>query len=85
MSVEHYTVITCDRCAKERRYEAGLRSAEGDWAEVWPAQATPLNHTPGRGEGYALVPTDTVCLDCLTDDEREQFAEQRRPYEELPF
>ena len=73
LGIQHLTIVTCDRCKTEARYDA----ADGhrwDWtsryAVAWPAEVTP--YTGDYSEQHALAGA-LVCSDCLTDAEREQL------------
>jgi hypothetical protein len=80
MGIEYLTVVTCDRCKRESRYDSrGDERWRSDWADLWPATVAPY------GELYLYGGArDVVCADCLTDAEREQLAETRQRVQEVP-
>jgi hypothetical protein len=97
MSIEHLTVVTCDRCKREERYERDdwEGASAPDWAVYWPEAVTPAMVTPiFLGAAYEPVverrPFGVVCADCLTEAERQQLTERRAQEEadradEIPF
>jgi hypothetical protein len=94
MGIEHLTVGTCERCGMESRFEHPLghdyyRDAakwESQWAKVWPANTTPFHGAPGSGQHGQH--SQLVCVNCLTEAEREQLREAQVRIEEegaFPF
>ena len=76
MGIEHFVVVTCDRCKSEKRYDPSDRDYdwEADWSRVWPAVAAPVELStlpPAHMWPKAIEPI-LVCPDCLTAEEHEQ-------------
>ena len=84
MGIEHVTIMTCDRCDKESRYDSyGDRGWESDWASLVPATVAPLGYGSPISSSKGII-----CESCLTDAERKQLAEThvRLQYDEaFPF
>jgi hypothetical protein len=85
MGEEHVTVITCDRCGVESRYEGWGCDEEQrfriEWAAFWPTTVTPVRDRPPWSSKLL------VCPGCLTDTEKEQLVEVVRDLqveEEIP-
>jgi hypothetical protein len=83
MGIEHFVLVTCERCGKkEQHHPSGDHRAaawEANFATVWQPSATPLYARP-TGEG----PSELVCLDCLTDAERELY-DNAKHHDDVPF
>jgi hypothetical protein len=84
MGIQHYTVVTCDRCGTDRSldgYVGWERTEQLDgYAHVWPLAVV------AWGYGYPELGPDTVvCGDCLTEAEREQLEQSRLQPDPLPF
>lgn len=78
MSIQHLTIVICDRCKTEARFEADGPGEPQWWlnyALAWPAHVTP--YTGWRETLQDVLPSVMVCSDCLTDEEREQATEMR--------
>jgi hypothetical protein len=82
------TIMTCDRCGKEQRFDNTegdfdpheVREFQADWASEWPATVAPYGWYPYRGHS-----TRHVCEGCLTDAEREEIVMHREQADEIPF
>jgi hypothetical protein len=73
MSIKYLTIVTCDRCKGETRYDThDERDWRVDWAWLSPATITPYGERPPHRGRESLI-----CDRCLTDDEREQLTETR--------
>jgi hypothetical protein len=69
MGIEHVTIVTCDRCKRETRYDSTSDPYLGhEWAWLSPATVTPYGHHPPHRGTEGLI-----CASCLTDAEREQL------------
>jgi hypothetical protein len=86
-----FTVSTCCRCQKEQEYKHGgkgsnqfvpwaaVEDAPEEWATLWQT-VTPLDHFPLERTAQQ------VCVDCLTEAERETLTDLRREMaDEIPF
>jgi hypothetical protein len=84
MGIEHLTIVTCDRCKSEFRYDSCRdRDWYTDWASLWPARIASYGGRPAMSAAEVIV-----CADCLTDVERGQLAESRVRLQveaEIPF
>ena len=78
------TIVTCDRCLTEKRYDhqrSSVLSEElrSEWAYFWPASVSQVNGSPN-----ATVEPQTICHDCLTEDELAELTRQRE-LDEIPW
>jgi hypothetical protein len=82
--IEHLTIVTCDRCNSETRYDASTdRRWQADWASTRPATIVPYGERPPRSTAESII-----CASCLTDAEREQLEQTRlclQYDEQFPF
>ena len=87
MGIQYLTLVTCERCSKEARYDArgydseAEQALQSEWALCWPTSVTPVRALPTHGM------ETLVCRDCLTDAEMTQLTERRLAFEDeaVPF
>jgi hypothetical protein len=70
MGIKHLTIVTCDRCKGETRYDSYADRWRAEWTSAWPASIAPYGEHPPRSAAESII-----CASCLTDTEREQLKE----------